>query len=268
MFLYHNNNLLTQVAINIENRGFLFGDGAFETCLFYQQRIINFSQHLKRLTSALQYLEITYNLTNLQWQAENLIKLNNLECGILKIQIGRDVGSFGYLPTQNCSTISILQTFLPRKTPDNIKLIISDRGLHGNFPFKSSNSLPYVLAKIDAQKYFAFDSILLNKNQHICETGSANIFWVKNGQIFTPHHTCGLVLGLIREIICQHYEVNFVTEGWQSLQQAEEVFITNSIIFIKSVDIIEFENKIIKNYQQTKIAQNIAVFLQEKLLSL
>jgi branched-subunit amino acid aminotransferase/4-amino-4-deoxychorismate lyase len=62
--------------------------------------------------------------------------------------------------------------------------------------------------------------------------------------------------------------VHFVEENWQSLQQAEEVFITNSVILLKSVDIIEFENKIIKNYQQTKIAQNIAVFLQKKLLSL
>ena len=268
MFLYHNNNLVTQAIIGIENRGFLFGDGVFETCLVYKRQIINFSHHLQRLAFGLDYLDITYDSSNLQWQAEKLTKLNNLESGILKIQIGRDIGSFGYLPTQNCSTISILQNFLPRKIPHNIKLVISDRGLCGSFSFKSSNSLPYVLAKIDAQKKLAFDSILLNKNQHICETGSANIFWVKDRKIFTPHHNCGLVSGLIRQIICQNYEVHFVEENWQSLQQAEEVFITNSIILLKSADIIEFENKIIKNYQQTKIAQNIAVFLQKKLLSL
>ena len=156
MFLYHNNNLVTQVVITAENRGFLFGDGVFETCLIHKQHIINFAQHLHRLACGLQYLDITYDLRNVQWQAENLIKLNNIEYGILKIQIGRDIGSFGYLPTQNCSTISILQNFLPRKIPHNIRLIISDRGLCGSFSFKSSNSLPYVLAKIDAQKKIGF----------------------------------------------------------------------------------------------------------------
>lgn len=266
MFLYHNNSLTTEATISIENRGFLFGDGAFETCLVYQQKIINLAEHLKRLSSALEYLAINYDFSQLQQQAENLVKLNNLEHGILKIQISRDVGSIGYLPDKNCSTTTILQNFLPRKIPDNIKLIISDRGLCGGFFFKSSNALPYVLAKIDAEKKQAFDSILLNQNHHICETGSANIFWVKNGQIFTPNHHCQMVLGLIRKLICQHFKVNLVAENWQSLQEADEVFITNSIILLKSIDTIECANKIIKNYQQTTVAQKIVSFLQEKLL--
>ena len=264
MFLYHNNSLTTEANISIENRGFLFGDGAFETCLIYQQKIINLAEHLKRLSSALEYLAINYDFSQLQQQAENLVKLNNLEHGILKIQISRDVGSVGYLPAQNCPTTTILQNFLPRKIPQHIKLIMSDRGLCGSFPFKSSNSLPYVLAKLDAQKKLAFDSILVNHHQHICETGSANIFWVKNGHIFTSYNN--LVLGLVRNIICQNFVVHLVAENWQSLQGADEVFITNSIILLKSIDTIEFANKIIKNYQQTKVAQKIASFLQEKLL--
>jgi len=60
--------------------------------------------------------------------------------------------------------------------------------------------------------------------------------------------------------------VHLVAENWQSLQGADEVFITNSIILLKSIDTIEFANKIIKNYQQTTLAQKIASFLQEKLL--
>jgi len=266
MFLYHNNNLTNQSTINIENRGFLFGDGVFETCLIYNRKIINFAEHLKRLISALEYLAINYDFSQLQQQAKNLVKINNLEHGILKIQISRDVGSIGYLPAQNCSTTTILQNFLPRKIPKNIKLIISNRDLCGNFFFKSSNSLPYVLAKLDAQKKIAFDSILINHNQHICETGSANIFWVKNGQIFTPKSDCKLVLGLIRNIICQNFEVNLVAEGLLSLQEADEVFITNSIILLKSIDTIEFANNIIKNYQQITVAQKIASFLEKKLL--
>ena len=122
--------------------------------------------------------------------------------------------------------------------------------------------------KLMLKKKSAFDSILLNKNQHICETGSANIFWVKDEQIFTPHHDCGLVLGLIRQIICQNYKVHFVAEDWQSLYIADEVFITNSIILLKSVDTIEFDNKITKNYQKNAVSQKIASFLQEQLLLL
>jgi 4-amino-4-deoxychorismate lyase len=268
MFLYHNHNLLQQSNINITNRGFLFGDGAFETCLIHNKNIINFSQHLHRLALALQYLEISYPLNQLEHQAQNLINVNNLNHGILRIQISRDVGSIGYLPTANCKTTSILNLLPFREIPTKINLMISSRNLFGLFPFKSSNSLPYVLAKIDAHKNNAFDSILLNSQQHICETGSANIFWVKNKQIFSPDSSCGLVLGIIRQLIANHYCVNFIKADLKCLQDADEVFITNSIILVKSVDVIKFDNKISKNYQQKKVANEIASFLQEKLLIL
>ena len=71
MFLYYNQNLVQEASIGIANRGFLFGDGAFETCLIYAQKIINFSQHLHRLSTALQFLEISYQLDNFQQQAEH-----------------------------------------------------------------------------------------------------------------------------------------------------------------------------------------------------
>ncbi|NBR95612.1 MAG: hypothetical protein EBT55_04845 [Proteobacteria bacterium] len=268
MFLYYNQNVVQEAFIDIANRGFLFGDGAFETCLIHAQKIINFPQHLHRLATALQYLEITYDINNLQQQAEHLIKLNNLENGILRMQISRDVGSIGYLPTANCTAISVMQTLPFREVPEQIKLIVSSRDLFGSFPFKSSNCLPYVLAKIDAGKQQAFDSILLNSQQHICETGSANIFWVKDGQIFSPDASCGLVLGIIRDLLCQHYQVNFIKANWQALYWADEVFLTNSIILLKSIDFIAFDNKISKYYSQKKVATTVANFLQKTLLSL
>ena len=39
----------------------------------------------------------------------------------------------------------------------------------------------------------------INNNGNICETSSANIFWVKNQQIFTSDDQMGIVLGCIRK---------------------------------------------------------------------
>ena len=50
-FIYKNEQILNhhEALISIDERGFLFGDGLFETCRFINQKIINFEAHLARL---------------------------------------------------------------------------------------------------------------------------------------------------------------------------------------------------------------------------
>ncbi|MFZ9180260.1 MAG: aminotransferase class IV [Rickettsiales bacterium] len=229
--------------ISIEERGFLYGDGLFETIKFSDLKLHHFSTHLKRLKLGLKTLKIDFDCFELENKCLELIKKNLITNGIIRISISRGVGSSGYLPISNSPTLIIQTKALP-EIPKKIALIISEYQ-PANFKFKSSNSINYILAKIFAQENNYYDAILLKEKKYIAETSSANIFWIKNNIFYTPSEDCGMVLGVIREKIlkqkqfkvkCGRYLIN-------SLAKADEAFICNSVIGVQAVDKIAFRNK-------------------------
>lgn len=244
-YIFINNEIVAKdfAKISFEERGFLYGDGLFETIKYSKLQLYNFTEHLKRLKSGLKYLKIDFDCVNLKEKCLKLIAKNCLDEGMIRISISRGIGSIGYLPTNNLPLLIIQTKELP-KIPNIINLIVSDYQ-PANFKFKSSNSINYVLAKIFATENNYYDSILLSQKKFIAETSSANIFWIKNNVIFTPNEDCGIVLGIIREKIlkqktlkvkCGRYQIN-------SLINADEVFISNASIGIQAVDKIAFRNK-------------------------
>jgi len=257
--LYYNQKLLKQANFSEQNRAFLFGDAVFETCLIKNYQIINFTAHLNRLQQASAFLAMPCQIATIIKQSNELIKINQQQNGILRIQIGRNQGSNGYLPSADCDFFTIIQTLSNRPSPTDISLIVSNRNITGNFRFKTSNSLPYVLAKIDAQQQQATDSIIVD-NGIVCETGSANIFWRIGDKLYTPSDNCKLIFGTVRKIICNKFAVDMVEWHIDQLKTADEVFITNSIILAKSVNNIRFSDGSIVNYQH-KIIKDILKFL-------
>jgi len=257
-FIIINDEIIAKdfAKISFEERGFLYGDGLFETIKFSESQLHNFTEHLKRLKSGLKYLKIDFNCKNLQEKCLKLITKNCFDEGMIRIAISRGVGSMGYLPTSNLPLLIIQIKELP-KIPNILNLIVSDYQ-PANFKFKSSNAINYILAKIFAKENNYYDAILLSQKKFIAETSSANIFWIKNNVIFTPNEDCGIVLGIIREKIlkqktlkvkCGRYQIN-------SLINADEVFISNASIGIQAVDKIAFRNKkniSVVNYKKTLV---------------
>jgi len=242
-FVYINDQILKQdkALISIDQRGFLFGDGLFETCRFINRKIINFEAHLKRLKIGLSSLKFNCKIDDIEKKCYQLIEKNNLQIGIIRISISRGIGSHGYLPTFQSPNLIVIQTKDLPNLPNNRSLITSS--IHsGQFPFKSANALNYVLAKIFAEENNCFDAILFDHQGYICETSSANIFWIKNGTIFTPDNQCPMVQGTIREILLNLPELKIISGKFKvdDLQNADEVFITNAIFQILPINKIIF----------------------------
>jgi aminodeoxychorismate lyase len=268
-FVLLNNNFIDSktATINIDNRGFLFGDGLFETCRFHQQRIINFDLHWDRLKMGANYLKISLPSKNiLKKSAENLIIKNQTLDGLVKIHISRNTQSNGYLPVDLTKNDILIQTknFPPRPQDDN--LIICDYN-PPIYNFKTLNSIPYILAKIFAHENNAIDSIMLDSEQNICETSSANIFWIKNNKIFTPNLDCSIINGTIRQSILAIKDLNISEGKYQisHLENADEVFITNCNLLIFPISTIAFRNK--KNFYNINYKKTL-VKKVEKLLKI
>ena len=230
--------------ISIDERGFLFGDGLFETCRFINQKIINFEAHLARLKIGLLNLKFNVDLQNIETKCYNLIKKNNLQDGIIRISISRGIGSKGYLPTNESPNLTIIQTKELPVMPKIANLMVCDIN-PPTFKFKSANALQYVLAKIFAQENNFYDAIMLDEKGYICETSSANIFWIKDQIIYTPNDNCNMVRGTIRRALLELKDLKIKCGKFKisALKNADEVFVTNSSLLILPIDKIAFRNK-------------------------
>ena len=75
----------------------------------------------------------------------------------------------------------------------------------------------------------------LNTRGDICETTNANLFFVRDGRLYTPDERCGLLPGTVRAWLCERYEAEQGTFRQDSLDSWDEVFATNALMGVRPV---------------------------------
>jgi branched-chain amino acid aminotransferase len=100
------------------------------------------------------------------------------------------------------------------------------------------------------------DCLIINTENRICDSTIANVFWIKNGTIFTPPLSEGCVAGVMRshlltELPLQGYTVEEKTAVADDLVDADEIFLTNAISGLRWVS--DFKGKKYGNTISTKI---------------
>ena len=104
---------------------------------------------------------------------------------------------------------------------------------------KSTGYIENILEKSKANEKGFNDSLFLNENGLVSETSCANIFIIKDNHIITPRIEDGLLNGIIREWIINNFEVNIRKVTLEDLKDADEVFITNSLVGIMPIVVID-----------------------------
>jgi len=132
--------------------------------------------------------------------------------------------------------------------------------------FKHNNFLPYTMGALYANEKKVNDSVILNQYQRISDTCVANIFLVKNNEIFTPTLSEGCIAGIIRNILVKKlpeigytvYETNITVID---LLNADEIFLTNSVSPIKWVS--SLQNSTYGNKETLNIYKQLPTLLPE-----
>jgi branched-chain amino acid aminotransferase len=126
---------------------------------------------------------------------------------------------------------------------------------------KSNNYLPYVMAGLFAKKNQLSDTIILNSHERVCETSTANIFIVKDNNIYTPPLSEGCVAGTIRrrileKVSLENYRVSEKILSIDDVLEADEFFFTNAIHpvrWVKNFRNKTYENRIVKEIYQSLV---------------
>jgi branched-chain amino acid aminotransferase len=253
--IYLNGDLLPddQTHIDPADRGFLLGDGIFETMRSYRGRIFRLDAHLDRLFSGAEFLGIPVPLMRdeLARGVSATLKANQLSNrgASLRLTLTRGPGPRGLIPpprpqpTLQITAAPLTQT----KFPPAKAILANDIRRNEHAPsskIKSLNYLDNILARRQAEQAGADEALLLNTAGHLAEASTANLFIFREGTLQTPPIDDGALPGITRSVVLElaamlGIPAEETTLNPDDLHHAEEAFLTNSIIEIRPLVQVE-----------------------------
>jgi branched-subunit amino acid aminotransferase/4-amino-4-deoxychorismate lyase len=246
-FVLHNGTFFNKEAnyLNAKNRGFLYGDGLFESIRLVNGIPLFVSDHFKRLKKGAETLKIQLpsNFSE-AWLIESITALARKNMitkgGRARLTVYRDFGGL-YSPLQNTSSY-----VLEVEPLVNNKFVLNQEGLDVELfqdihkvknqlsSIKTLNGLHYIQAALFCKEKKIDNCLLINERDQILEAYNGNLFVVSNGALYTPGLEMGVLAGVMRMHIInvaiknglKVYECGLMP---QNLLASDEIFITNSI---------------------------------------
>lgn len=235
--------------VNIEDRGYQFGDGVYEVLYIYDGRFIDQDLHLARLERSLREIAIPMPLARSAMPAifAELMRRNRVRRGLLYMQVTRGVAARQHaFPTPAPAPALVMTVRRLGPYPSDVgawavTAITRRDERWGRCDIKSVNLLPNVLAKQSAHVAGAAEAILVDARGMVSE-GSSSSVWIvdSKGVLRTrslshsilPGCTRAALLGMLGAVGMACEERVF-SEG--ELKNAREVFITSASSFVRPV---------------------------------
>ncbi|MCX4188651.1 aminodeoxychorismate lyase [Methylophaga sp. OBS4] len=230
--------------INVSDRGLQYGDGLFETIAYRNGELELIEAHLQRLMLGCQRLNIPFTELDLLKAELVMLCAQTAEDSVIKIMLTRGEGGRGYFAAADIKPTRIVAAYplpvYPQANQSGITVCICKHRLGINptlAGIKHMNRLEQVLARSEWQDDTATEGLMLDINDKLIEGTMSNLFLVKQGRLFTPElHNCGIE-GVMRARVIKIAQTLNISVYQQTLilndlQQADEVFLTNSLIGI------------------------------------
>ncbi|MBC1492518.1 D-amino-acid transaminase [Listeria booriae] len=264
-----NNQLIERVEakIDIEDRGYQFGDGVYEVVRAYNGQFFTYEEHIDRLYASANKIDlvIPFEKAELRELLEGLLKANNIGTGNVYLQVTRGIQSprnhvVPELPLEGVLTASASE--VPRDTTlfeQGRKAILEEDVRWLRCDIKSLNLLGNTMAKNKAHQAGAFEAIL-HRGEEVTEGSATNAYIIKDGTLMT-HAADNLILsGITRQVIlkvARDIGVPVAETGFTltDLAAADEVFISSTTIEV--TPIIEIDGKQVRDGKRGPITKKI-----------
>ncbi|MBE16818.1 MAG: aminotransferase class IV [Dokdonia sp.] len=251
----HNGTLIPTDTAHLSpyNRGFLYGDGVFETIKAVNGKLLFWEDHYFRLMAAMRILRMdipmSFTPEYLEDQLQQTLTANNLHQASARIRLTvyRQEGGH-YTPEQrgvafNAFAKALSTPFYTLEDTAYEVELYKDHYVAADLlsTLKTTSKVIHVTGSIFAQDNGYDNCLLLNTEKNVIEALQGNLFLVKGNHIKTPPLEDGCLRGIIRKqllaILPKLPEYSFEEASISpfELQKADELFITNTIIGIKPI---------------------------------
>jgi len=235
----------SEARISPLDRGFLLGDGLFETLACHQGAPFLWEEHLDRLEASAKALDIGFpGRAMLRDAVMWVVAANGLahaDAARVRITLTRgEGGEGGGVWPDEVLAPTVLVTASPVHLPaglaeDGAAAITSAvRAVAGAPTHKSTSFQPNVLAKGEARRAGAWEALLRNERGEVAEGATSNVFAVRAGELHTPPPEAGILPGVTRAFVLRMARDLGITAEEsalrpQALAGAGEAFLTSSL---------------------------------------
>jgi len=266
--LFHVNGDLVpadEATVSVQDRGFKYGDAAFETLRAYGGDVFGWEAHADRLANTCELLEIAHGLShaNLHERILETLTANGLDDAYVRLSISRGVqpGKLDPQPAVDPTVVIIVKP-LPRggvggesvwAGPATLETVKTRRIPDNAVPAaaKTHNYLNGILARLALQRGASGDpadeALLLDTDGYLAEGATSNLFFVADGVVHTPTTDQSILPGVTRSIVLdlareEGLPVETGRYEREELLAVDEAFLTNTTWELRPIEVVDGES--------------------------
>ncbi|MDQ0882694.1 D-amino-acid transaminase [Peribacillus sp. V2I11] len=263
----------SEVKVDIEDRGYQFGDGVYEVIRVYNGELFAGDMHLNRLmdSAKLIQMKVTFTAAEVKTRMKELIAEDQLKDGIVYMQLTRGVSPRTHsFPTAEVEPVFVAYTKeMPYtgKMKPGVKAVTTDdiRWLRCNI--KSLNLLGNIMAKQQAVEA-GCDEAIQHRDGTVTEGSSSNVSIVVDGLLKTHPATNLILNGITRQVMLKlsaDHGIPYVEEAFtvEDMMAADEVLYTSTSVEV--TPIVNIDGQSIAAGEPGPITQRLQKLFSEEI---
>lgn len=246
-----------EAAVSVRDRGFRYGDAAFETIRAYGGTLFAWEAHADRLLGTCDLIGLDPPAADdLRARAEATLAANDLSDAYVRLSVTRGIDDGGLAPPDDPDpTVVVTVRDLPRggvggdppwDGPATLQTVKTRRVPSAAIPAeaKTHNYLNGVLAAVELRVSDADEAVMLDAEGHVAEGTTSNVFFVADEGLHTPSLDGPVLPGVTRSIVIDLAEAEGIPvhEGEYTpadLRAADEAFVTSTTREVRPVGAVD-----------------------------
>ena len=237
------------LPLDPHDRGFLLGDGVFETVAVINHKPLWLDEHVQRMAHAAVELGVVFNAERTFTGLTEVLKKSEVQCEVLRITLSRGKAARGLAGDGASPSLLItLEEFAARNFFQPCRLKVAQVRRNEFAPSSRLKTLSYIDGIAAAREVVgdADDALMLNTSGHVASATVANIFVLQGDELVTPSLDQGIMPGITRRVLLDHAKklgLKPVERAvpLEDLVRADAVFLCNSLRFIRPVTMLNGE---------------------------
>ncbi|WP_224269853.1 aminotransferase class IV [Haloprofundus salinisoli] len=248
----------SEATVNVRDRGFMYGDAAFETLRVYGGHLFEWDAHADRLAETCEILQLHHGLSDetFRTRIEEALAANELDDASVKLSISRGVQPGKLTPSPEVDpTVVVTLTPLGRggvggekswDGPATLQTVKTRRPSTRALPSKAKthNYLNGILALLELRVTGADEALILDDEGYVAEGATSNVFFVDGERLCTPTLDGPVLAGVTRDVVLELAESEGIPVREDvftpdDVRGADEVFITSSTREIRPVGTVD-----------------------------
>jgi len=251
-----------EASVSVRDRGFMYGDAAFETLRAYGGTVFEWDAHEERLRRTCETLGMADAVPDdLRERVDETLAANDLAEAYVRLSVTRGVQPGKLTPDPEVDpTVVVLAKPLPRggvegipvwDGPAAVQTVRTRKPPESALPAdaKTHNYLNGILARLELRRaataeHSADEALVRDADGRLAEGATSNVFFVDGGTLKTPATGLPLLAGVTRQVVLdlaadEPFPVETGRYSVEDVRGADEAFLTNTTWELRPVETVD-----------------------------